>query len=151
MSEDLQTKLLRRKEETASKQLLERLTRIRGREFVGDDRVLAERARERIRDTNRTDSTPVSSIGAHVDRGALSDWVEDLLASVDIGDRFYLFTALRFFPWLDCEVVSPGWGGELVDVSSAGLIVVSPDLAALAVVHEEEHGFDGFTFRRPPT
>lgn len=149
VSAELEDKLLRRKEYAAAERLRDGLVRIRGGEFHGNDRVVDEWVGGRIAETNRTDSTPAISISADADRDALSNWVEALLGTAGIGHRFYLFTAQRFFAWLDCEVWSVDWGSELIEVSPTSVVVVSPDLSGLGVIHEGEHMFDGFTFRRP--
>lgn len=147
MSEELRLKILHRQEREKSSIFAGRLPRFRVYSYHQDD-IIPDWIHQEIKRINLQTSVPNSTIACDVEPDSIRRWLESFLENSDVVPRFYLYTGMYFFPWLDCEKNSSGWEEDLLPLVATGLIVVSHDRAKLAVVYEEEERFEGFASAR---
>ena len=77
--------------------------------------------------------------------GDVFAWIERMFVESGMGvERFYLSTPFRFFPWIDCKVVSAEWVQNLSAVYDLNVSAISHDKTIFLSIENGEHWFDAY-------
>jgi hypothetical protein len=141
--------LQRREDQRKVDELRAALTRLRAEGVQTDDEVLTDWSRGELARIGRTGSTPDASLDEDADAERLTAWLSALEQRSELGARIFLGTSLRTVPWLDCEVIAPGWLAEARAHVGGDLRALSADRRRLLVVFDEEHEIECFLRTAP--
>lgn len=120
---------------------------LNGFEFlsIADARDFPPSLSQAIVDANKTETPRQGKIACTEKEAAILAWVEQMFLYSGIGvGRFYLSTPFRFFPWIDCRVISQEWIKNLSDVRDLNFSVISHNKKVFLSIANEEYWLDAY-------
>jgi hypothetical protein len=144
MDDTSHVKLLRLRDRSEAQRLLGRLTAFTTHGFYEHSEILDAEFTRVFTSFTRTESVPQWTLPGGADDAELDAWFTEITKTVGIGRRFFVGTNLQTLPWLDCEIVSTDWVGNLRGAIGEDISMLSFDRSTLLVMFSEEHLYEAF-------
>ncbi|MFC4128670.1 hypothetical protein [Nocardia rhizosphaerae] len=142
-SSELQKKLILHREKVQLQQLENQLVGIEVEGYRQPDSI-SPAALDALREFGHTSTKPNLGIDDTEPEDAILAWYHELLRNANIGDRFYCYTGMENFSYLDCRIKDARWLKSLRDNLGDSLDFIAEDERSVAMTHDDEYRILGF-------